>query len=244
MGTNQIRERGSSGFERREYDRRDDAVRVAERHTAATSHSARSVAAAVGTSAAACMRSGTNVAVAIIPAIAREREARLIDRVEERLLVLLEIFVVREGKALQRGEHAGEVADEPTGLPSCQLGDVGILLLREHRAARRVGVGETRRNRTPRSSRSTHSSPRRDRCTPKRAQVEHRLGHEVAVARDVEAVLEHRRETEFGRGARPGRAATTSPPARPAPSGDTSSRAMVANRRSTSRASDQPWASR
>ena len=43
---------------------------------ARTSHSARSVAAVDSASAAACIRSGTNVAVAIIPVIAAERRAR------------------------------------------------------------------------------------------------------------------------------------------------------------------------
>ena len=74
-------------------------------------------------------------------------------------------------------------------------------------------------------------------------QVEEGLGHEVAVGHRVERVLEPPGESEVGPGSvgveRQGRAGQCS-----GPSGETSSRATVATRRSTSRASAQPWASR
>src|SRR3546814_14414386 len=46
------------------------------------------------------------------------------------------------GEALERGQKAVEVADDATGLPPGQLGDVGVLLLGHHRAARGVAVVE------------------------------------------------------------------------------------------------------
>ncbi len=72
---------------------------------ACTSHSARSVAAAAGVSAAACIRSVSKPAVAEQPAQRREGQADLVDGVEQRLLVLLEVAVVGQRQALQRGQQ-------------------------------------------------------------------------------------------------------------------------------------------
>ena len=71
-----------------------------------------------------------------------EREPVLVERVEERLLVFLEIAVVRERQTLERGEEAGEVADEPARLAAGELGDVGVLLLGQHRRTGAVRVGQ------------------------------------------------------------------------------------------------------
>ena len=65
-----------------------------------------------------------------------------LDRVEDRLLVLLQVAVVRERQRLERGEQAGEVADQTPRLAARELGDVGVLLLRHDRRTGRVGVVE------------------------------------------------------------------------------------------------------
>jgi len=49
-----------------------------------------------------------------------------VERVEDRLLVLLQVAVVRQGQPLQHREHAGEMTDEPAGLAARELGDVGV----------------------------------------------------------------------------------------------------------------------
>ena len=54
----------------------------------------------------------------------------LLHRVEERLLVLLQIFVVRERQTFHGHQHAHEVADLSTGLAAEQLERVGVFLLR------------------------------------------------------------------------------------------------------------------
>ena len=147
-------------LDRLAHERADDAR--APRGTACparTSCSARSVAAhvlAVGRRAA-CAPRRTRPS----PAARRraEREPARVERVEQRLLVLLQVAVVREREALQRGEEAGEVADQPARLAARELGDVGVLLLRQHR---RAGACTRRRaggTRTPRST--TARSPRR-----------------------------------------------------------------------------------
>ena len=65
-----------------------------------------------------------------------------VDRVEHRLLVLLEVAVVGQRQALEGREEPGEVADEPAGLAARELGDVGVLLLRHDARPGRVGVVE------------------------------------------------------------------------------------------------------
>ena len=104
--------------------------------------------------------------VATIPAIAGSTRSEGVDRVEDRLLVLLQVPVVRERQALERGQQPGEVADQPAGLAAGQLGDVRVLLLRHDRRAGRVGVVERGPSRTRARSTGTISSPSRDRCTP------------------------------------------------------------------------------
>ena len=155
----------------------------------------------------------------------RQRQRHLVDGVEQRLLVLLEVAVVGERQALERGEQAGEVADEPTGLAPGQLGDVGVLLLRHHRAAGGVGVVEAWRSRTRRVVHSTTSSPMPREVHADQREGEERLGDEVAVAT-------RRRGCSRSAPAKPRSAATPSgssgsddPASAPAPSGDTSARA-------------------
>src|SRR3712207_7933027 len=47
-------------------------------------------------------------------------------------------------QALEHGQQAGQVADEASGLPARQFGDVRILLLRHDRRPGRPGVVEPR----------------------------------------------------------------------------------------------------
>ena len=137
----------------------------------------------------------------------------------------------------------GQVPDEPPGLAPGQLGDVGVLLLGQHRAAGGVGVGE-------RAEPELLGRPQHDLLAhpgevhAEQREVEQGLGHEVPVGHRVEGVLEPaveaevlghevRVERERGAGQRAG-----------ARAGETSIRSTVATSRSTSRASAQPWASR
>ena len=69
-------------------------------------------------------------------------QRELFDGVEQRLLVLLQVAVVAERQPLQRRQHPREVADQPAGLAPGQLGDVGVLLLRQHRRSGGIGVVE------------------------------------------------------------------------------------------------------
>ena len=88
-----------------------------------------------------------------------ERVAQRARRVEDRLLVFLEIAVVGERQALQHREQRHEVADRAARLAAHELGHVGVLLLRHQARAGRVGVGELDERRTPRSTRAR--APRR-----------------------------------------------------------------------------------
>ena len=123
--------------------------------------------------------------------------ADLIDGVEERFLVLLEIAVVGEREPLQGGEHPGEMADEPAGLSPGQLGDVGVLLLGEHRAPGGVGVVEgDEAELLGRPQDELLADPRQ--MDAEESQIEEGLGHEVTVGDGVERILEPSGETEIG----------------------------------------------
>ena len=71
-----------------------------------------------------------------------ERLPERVGRIEERRLVLLEVAVVGERQALQRGEQRHQRARHAPGLAAHQLRHVRVLLLRHHRAAGREGVGQ------------------------------------------------------------------------------------------------------
>ena len=75
-----------------------------------------------------------------MPVKAGQQHLELGDRVEHGLLVLLQVAVVRERQALERGEQAGEVADQAARLAARELGDVGVLLLRHDRRPGRERV--------------------------------------------------------------------------------------------------------
>lgn len=64
-----------------------------------------------------------------------EREAQRVHGVEERLFVLLEVFVVREGETLDGGQEGNERSDGAGGLASHEFGGVGVLLLGHERRA-------------------------------------------------------------------------------------------------------------
>ncbi len=128
-----------------------------------------------------------------------QREPALVERVEQRLLVLLEVAVVGEREALERGQEPGEVADQAAGLAARELGDVGVLLLRQHRRPGAVRVGEA-------EEAELLAAPQHDLLAQTR-QVhlgergdEQRLGHEVAVGHRVERVVEPAGEAEVGGG--------------------------------------------
>ncbi len=72
----------------------------------------------------------------------RQQDGEGVDRVEDRLLVLLQVTVVGQRQALEGRQQPGEVTDDPAGLAAGQLGDVGVLLLRHDARPGRVGVIE------------------------------------------------------------------------------------------------------
>ena len=90
------------------------------------------------------------------------------------------------------------MTDQPARLAPGQLGHVGVLLLRQHRAARGVGVVERAeaellggpQHQLLAQAREVHAEQR---------DVEQRLGHEVAVRDGIERVLEAAVEAELRR---------------------------------------------
>jgi hypothetical protein len=73
-----------------------------------------------------------------------EGESHLVESVEQWLLIFLQVTVVGEGKPLQRCKDSGEVPYQAPGLSPHELGNIRVLLLREHRTAGGVGVVQYR----------------------------------------------------------------------------------------------------
>ena len=125
-------------------------------------------------------------------------QAHLVDRVEERLLVLLQVAVVRERETLEGGEDGREMTDEAARLSPRQLGHVGVLLLRQHRGAGGVGVRQVEEP-------ELLGRPQHDlfadatEVHAEQGEVEQRLRDEVAVAHRVDGVLEPTGKTQVGR---------------------------------------------
>ena len=71
-----------------------------------------------------------------------EAELHGVDRVEDALLVLLQILVVGKRQALDGRQHGHEVADDAARLAADELGDIRVLLLWHHRGARAVRIVE------------------------------------------------------------------------------------------------------
>ncbi len=210
-----------AALDRLAHDRADDRVRLAERRALA-----HQVLGDVGGGVERAVGAGGHRGVdegrgRHEPGERAQRQRARVERVEQRLLVLLQIAVVRERQRLQRREEAGEVADEPAGLAPRQLGDVGVLLLRQHRRTGRVRVGEPHESELvgrPQhdlfaESRQVHLGQRGD---------EQRLGDEVAIGDGVERVLERARRTRARPRPTPGSSGRLEPASAPAPSGETS----------------------
>ena len=118
-------------------------MRVAERHAALARASRRHPSRA--RSPAARARPCAPCRTASSRPSRRTRGARprgCVDRVEDGLLVLLQVAVVGERQPLERREQPGEIADEAPGLSAGELGDVRVLLLRHDARPRRVAVVE------------------------------------------------------------------------------------------------------
>ena len=71
-----------------------------------------------------------------------EAPAERVGGVKQRLLVLLQVLVVRRRDALQRHHEAGQLTKRSARFASKQLERVGVLLLGHDARAGRVGVGE------------------------------------------------------------------------------------------------------
>ena len=82
----------------------------------------------------------------------RHAQLQRIGGVEQRLLVLLHVLAIGQRQALQHGAEGHERSHDAAGLAACQLGGVGIALLRHDRAAGGEGIrqrDEAERRRAP-----------------------------------------------------------------------------------------------
>ena len=202
-------------IERLAHEPADDGVRLAERHAPRDEELGE-----VGGGRASgrrppppCARC-RSVDGASSPAMAARARRDLVDRVEQRLLVLLQVAVVRERQALERGEEPGEVADRagrpcPGPARRCRGSSSAAASSCRSRTRRRGGGSRTPRSTTARSPRraargARRASARSNSASATKSRSRHR----------VERVLERARRSRGRRRCRRGRAAATSRPAR------------------------------
>ena len=88
--------------------------------------------------------------------------------------------------------------DQPAGPAPRQFGNVGIFLLREHRAAGGVGIGQL--DEAELVARPQHDLlPEPGKVHGEQGQIKEGLGHEIPVGHGVQGVLESGCEAELGR---------------------------------------------
>ncbi len=119
-----------------------------------------------------------------------------VDGVEERLLVLLIVLVVRERLAFHQREQRDEVAVHPPGLAAREFRHVGILLLRHDRRSGAEAVGQ-RDEGEARIRPHVSSSANRDRCVITNAAAAVEFDGEIAIGHGVERVAAECFEPEF-----------------------------------------------
>ena len=178
-----------------------------------TRNSAASAAQRQPSSAASRIRSGPGLEGLDQSREGRDAGGRGVARVEDQVLVLLEVAVVREGQALLHHEEGDEVAVGAARLAPDELGGVGVALLRHHRGAGGAGLvdrDEGEFGRGPEDdllavTREVHEQGRRRRGE---------LDAGVAVGHGVHGIARGPREAEGGgsplavdRQARPGQGA-------------------------------------
>mmetsp|Transcript_33929 Transcript_33929/g.71235 ORF Transcript_33929/g.71235 Transcript_33929/m.71235 type:complete len:296 (-) Transcript_33929:748-1635(-) len=116
--------------------------------------------------------------------------------VEQRLLVLLKVLVVRGGRALDSHEETHSLPDRPARLAAQELQRIGVLLLRHQRAARGVGVGQR--------DEAEFRGAVQDQILSEAAHVQHdhargeeELDDEISISNRIEAVLNNTIEAEI-----------------------------------------------
>ncbi len=127
-----------------------------------------------------------------------EADEERVDRVEQRLLVLLVVLVVGERLSLEHGQRLHEVADDPRALSARQFGNVRVLLLRHDAGPRRVTVVEAQEAELGgRPEDDLLGKPRQVHHRERRGGVD--IHDEVAVRDGVQRVLGHAVEAEGAR---------------------------------------------
>ena len=117
-----------------------------------------------------------------------QRVLERVHRIEQRLLVFLVVLVVGQRLALHEGDQAHQVTYHAAGLAACQLGHVGVFLLRHDGAAGGETVGDF--------DKAEVLAHPQDQLFAQAANVHHaqaggggEFNRKVAVAHGVQAVL-------------------------------------------------------
>ncbi len=180
-------------------------MRIAERHTVVDESLGSGAGLEVGVSGCLVQPLGIERHLANKHGERLDRRREVVAGGEHRRLVLLEIAVVRERQALHHREQAGQAPDRRSGLGACELRDVGVQLLRQHRRSGRRRFGQVDEAELGRRPETELFSDPRQVAVQERAGIEV-VEREVPVSDGVEGVPEllgRRREgqSRAGRGA-------------------------------------------
>ncbi len=130
----------------------------------------------------------------------RQYQQQGVDRVEHRLLVLLQVTVIRQRQPLEHDEQSGERADQPAGLAPRELGDIRVLLLRHDRTTGGERVVQLDPTELPARPQNDLLAEPGQVHTDQRGR-EQELRDEITVGDRVDRVREGRVETELPRDA-------------------------------------------
>ena len=144
------------------------------------------------------MRSGRGVTAGRSAGEDRQDVAEGVGGVEERLLVLLVVLVVRQRLALHHREQRHQRAVDAAGLAAHELGHVRVLLLRHDRGAGGEAVGDVDEAEARAHPDHQLLGQARDVGHGERRRGEE-FDREVAVGHRVERVLAHAVEAELAR---------------------------------------------
>ena len=184
-------------------------------------------------------RTGPAAAPATRPARAPSEPTRTVGGLEGGRLVLLQVAVIGQRQALDRGQEPGEAPDAPVpARPRTSSATSGLRFC----GACSSPVAQASGSRKPNSATPTGPCPRPagTRGPWRSRRRGQQLGDGVPVGGRVHGVVEARRRSRGRWRSPPGRSGSDEPAIAPAPSGLTSARRPASWKRSTSRARAKP----
>ncbi len=189
------------------------------------------------------MRLWVNLQRAQQPAHHRQHQAQRIGCLKHRLLIFLQIFIIRGWQPFQRRQQAGQTANQ-----WCRFSRASV---QAYRGSSSAASGSSRWNRSSDSSIKPNSaeekmisiSDKAGKMHPNQRSDKQELRGKIAVGDRIQAVWRNRAKSPGSRPAMPGQPGKACRPARQRPTAAPTARARACASRSRSRTSGQKCAS-